>query len=118
MLIELLKSKIHQVSVTQADLYYVGSITIDADLMDAAQIVEYEKVSVVNINNGERFDTYVIKGGRGTGVIGVNGPAARRVCVGDVLVIMAYARMTPDEARSFKPCVVFPDKLTNLLPPK
>jgi aspartate 1-decarboxylase len=118
MTIEILKSKIHHATVTQANLYYVGSITIDEDLMDAAGIVEYEKVSVVNINNGERFETYVIKGGRSTGVICVNGPAARKCCTGDVVVVMAYAQMSPEEARNFKPRIVFPNKLTNILPPQ
>lgn len=118
MTIEILKSKIHQVKVTQANLYYVGSITIDQDLMDAAGIVEFEKVSVVNVNNGERIETYVIKGRRGSGVIGINGPAARKCCAGDIVIIMAYAQMTPDEARTFKPRLVFPDTLTNILPPQ
>jgi aspartate 1-decarboxylase len=118
MTIEILKSKIHQVTITQANLYYVGSITIDEDLMDAADIVEHEKVCVVNINNGERIETYVIKGERGTGVIALNGPAARKCCTGDVVVIMAYAQMPPEEARTFKPKLVFPDKLTNMLIPR
>jgi aspartate 1-decarboxylase len=118
MTIEILKSKIHQATVTQANLYYVGSITIDEDLMQAANLLEHEKVSVVNVNNGERLDTYIIKGKRGSGVIGINGPAARKCCVGDVVVIMAYAQMSPDEARDFKPNVIFPDKLTNKLLPQ
>lgn len=108
MTIEVLKSKIHRVSVTDANLNYIGSITIDEDLMDAANIIEYEKVAVVNNNNGERFETYVIKGERGSGVICTNGAAARLVQPGDILIITAYAQMTPDEARNFKPTVIHP----------
>lgn len=108
MTIEVLKSKIHRVSVTDANLNYIGSITIDGDLMDAANIIEYEKVAVVNNNNGERFETYVIKGERGSGVICTNGAAARLVQPGDILIITAYAQMTPDEARNFKPTVIHP----------
>ena len=115
MQIEILKSKIHRVTVTEANLDYVGSITIDEDLMDAANLIEFEKVSVVDINNGERFDTYVIKGGRGTGVICLNGPAARKVVVGDIVIIMSYASMDFEEAKLFKPCLVFPDVATNKL---
>lgn len=96
--------------VTQAELHYVGSITIDEDLMDAAHLIENEKVQVVNINNGERLETYVIKGERGTGTICLNGPAARKVAVGDVLIVIAYAMMTQEEAKSFKPTLVFPDQ--------
>ena len=115
MKIEILKSKIHRVTVVEADLNYIGSITIDEDLMDAANLIEFEKVSVVNINNGERFETYVIKGGRSTGMICLNGPAARKVVVGDVIVIMSYASMDFDEAKTFKPTIVFPDTETNKL---
>ena len=113
--IEILKSKIHRVTVTEADLNYVGSITIDEDLMDAVNLIEFEKVSVVDINNGERFDTYVIKGGRGTGVICLNGPAARKVVVGDIVIVMSYASMTFEKAKSFKPCIIFPDTTINKL---
>jgi len=99
MLVNLVKSKIHRVRVTQAELHYVGSITIDEDLMDAAGLMENEKVQVVNINNGERLETYVIKGARSSGVICLNGPAARKVAVGDILIVIAYAWMTTDEAQ-------------------
>jgi aspartate 1-decarboxylase len=115
MLIEVVKSKIHNVSVTEANLNYIGSITIDEDLMDAAGIIENEKVQVVNINNGERLDTYVIKGERGSGQICLNGAAARKVAVGDVLIIISYASMTPEEAKNFKPRILFPDTGTNKL---
>ena len=115
MQIEILKSKIHRVTVVEANLNYIGSITIDEDLMDAANLIEFEKVSVVNVNNGERFDTYVIKGGRGTGMICLNGPAARKVVVGDIVIIMSYASMDFEEAKTFKPCLVFPDTATNQL---
>lgn len=115
MLIEIMKSKIHRVTVTQANLNYIGSITIDRRLMEAAGIIEGERVYIVNNNNGERFDTYVIPGEPGSGVICLNGAAARKVQPGDVVIIMAYAQMTPDEARGFKPRVVFPDTLTNQL---
>ncbi|MBN1252504.1 MAG: aspartate 1-decarboxylase [Bacteroidales bacterium] len=113
--IELVKSKIHKVSVTEANLQYVGSITIDEDLMDASNIIENEKVQVVNVNNGERIETYVIKGERGSGMICLNGPAARRVAVGDIVIIIAYATMDFEEAKSFKPRFVFPDSETNML---
>jgi aspartate 1-decarboxylase len=115
MQIEILKSKIHQVTITEANLYYVGSITIDEDLMEAANLVAYEKVTVVNINNGERLDTYVIKGKRGSGVICLNGPAARRCHAGDVVVIMSYAQIDVEEAKKFQPRIIFPDKETNRL---
>ena len=108
MLIEVLKSKLHLVTVTEANLNYMGSITIDEDLMDAAGLVAGEKVQVVNNNNGERFETYVIRGERGTGCICLNGAAARKVLVGDTVIIMSYALMDPEEARTFKPKVVFP----------
>lgn len=115
MLIERLKSKLHRVSVTQADLNYVGSITIDSKLMDAANIIEGEKVCVVDNNNGNRFETYVIRGQAGSGCICVNGAAARLVAVGDVLIIISYAMMDFEEARTFQPWVVFPDTVTNQL---
>lgn len=115
MLIEVVKSKIHNVSVTEANLNYIGSITIDEDLMDAANIIENEKVQVVNINNGERLETYVIKGERGSGNICLNGAAARKVAIGDVIIIISYAAMEFNEAKSFKPNIVFPDTNTNKL---
>lgn len=115
MLIEVLKSKIHRVTVTEANLNYIGSISIDEDLMDAAGIIENEKVQVVNINNGERLDTYVIRGRRGSGIIGVNGAAARKVQVGDILLIMSYAAMEFSEAKEFHPVLIFPDTKTNKL---
>lgn len=115
MTIEVLKSKIHRVTVTEADLDYIGSITIDEDLMDAANIVRGERVYIVDNNNGERFDTYAIPGPRRSGVICLNGAAARRVHRGDIVIIMTYASMTPEEARVFTPTVLFPDTATNLL---
>lgn len=113
MMIRVLKSKIHRVKVTEADLNYVGSITIDEDLMDAAGLLEHEKVHVLDRNNGERLVTYVIRGQRGSGEICLNGPAARKIEVGDVVIIMAFANMTPEEARSFVPRIIFPDTATN-----
>jgi len=115
MYIEVCKSKIHKVTITEANLQYVGSITIDEDLMDAANIIENEKVQVVNINNGERLETYVIRGKRGSGIICMNGPAARKAAVGDVVIIISYATMDFGEAKSFKPSLVFPDQETNQL---
>jgi aspartate 1-decarboxylase len=115
MLIEVVKSKIHNVSVKETNLNYIGSVTIDEDLMDAANIIENEKVQVLNVNNGERLETYVITGKRGSGNICLNGPAARKVIVGDVIIIISYASMEFSEAKSFKPCVVFPDTNTNKL---
>ena len=115
MMIEVLKSKIHCVSVTEANLNYMGSITIDEDLMDAANMIAGEKVQIVDNNNGERFETYIIKGERGTGCICLNGAAARKVQVGDVVIIMSYALMDFEEAKSFKPTVIFPDTVTNKL---
>jgi aspartate 1-decarboxylase len=109
MQIEVFKSKIHRAKVTQAELHYVGSITLDEDLMDAANILENEKVQIVNVNNGERFETYVIKGDRGSGTVCLNGPAARKVQVGDVIIIVTYALMSYDEAKTHEPAVVFPD---------
>lgn len=114
-MIEVLKSKIHRVSVTQADLNYVGSITIDEELMEGAGIIAGEKVSIVNNNNGERFETYVIKGDKGSGCICVNGAAARKVAVGDILIIISYAHMDFEEAKTFKPKIIFPDTATNRL---
>lgn len=108
MQVEIFKSKIHRAIITEANLNYVGSITIDEDLMEAANIIENEKVQVVNINNGERLDTYVIKGKRGSGVCCLNGPAARKAAVGDIVIIIAYATMDFDEAKAFKPSIVFP----------
>jgi len=115
MLIEVLKSKIHRVTVTEANLNYIGSISIDEDLIDAAGIIENEKVQVVNINSGERLDTYVIRGRRGSGSICLNGAAARKVQVGDILLIMSYATMEFDEAKKFQPKIIFPDTKTNRL---
>jgi aspartate 1-decarboxylase len=115
MLIEVLKSKIHRVTVTEANLNYIGSIAIDEDLMDAANIIENEKVQVLNLNNGERIETYVIKGKRGSGDICLNGAAARKVIIGDILLIMSYAAMDFEEARSHKPVIIFPDTKTNKL---
>lgn len=115
MLIEVLKSKIHCARVTEANLNYMGSITIDEDLMEAAGIVAGEHVYIANNNNGARFETYVIAGARGSGCICLNGAAARMVQVGDIIIIMAYAQMTPDEARQFKPSIVFPDPENNKL---
>ena len=115
MYIEVLKSKIHRVTVTQANLDYIGSITIDEDLMDAAGIIANEKVAIVDNNNGSRFETYVIRGERGSGVVCLNGAAARLVQPGDVVIIMAYAWMDAEEARTFTPRVVFPDTATNKL---
>lgn len=108
MQIEVLKSKIHRAVITEANLNYVGSITIDEDLVDAANIIENEKVQVVNVNNGERLETYVIRGKRGSGICCLNGPAARRGMVGDVVVIISYASMDFEEAKKFKPRIVFP----------
>ena len=115
MLIEVIKSKLHRVSVTEANLNYIGSITIDEDLMDAVNLIAGEKVHVVNNNNGERFETYVIKGERGSGIICLNGAAARKVQPGDIVVIMSYALMDFEEAKTFKPRIVFPDTATNKL---
>lgn len=115
MFINVLKSKIHRVRVTQADLNYIGSITIDEDLMDAANLIEGERVQIVNINNGERFETYVIKGERQTGMICLNGPAARKVAINDIIIIIGYAMLEFEEAKSFKPSLVFPNEQTNML---
>jgi aspartate 1-decarboxylase len=115
MQIEVLKSKIHKVTVTEANLNYIGSITIDEALMEAAEIVEYEKVQVLNLNNGERIETYVIKGEKGSGVICLNGPAARKAIVGDTVIILSYALMDAEEAKNHKPKLIFPDTQTNKL---
>ena len=115
MMIEVMKSKIHCARVTEANLNYMGSITIDEDLLDAANLIAGEKVSIVNNNNGERFETYIIKGERGSGCICLNGAAARKVQVGDIVIIMSYALMDFEEAKNFKPWVVFPDSTTNKL---
>ncbi|MBD5237830.1 MAG: aspartate 1-decarboxylase [Bacteroidales bacterium] len=115
MLIEMMKSKIHRVTVTEANLNYIGSITIDSALLKAANLLPGERVFIVNNNNGERFDTYVIEGEEGSGVICLNGAAARKAQPGDIVIIMAYAQMTPEEAREFKPAVIFPDTATNRL---
>lgn len=115
MQIHVVKSKIHRVTVTGADLNYIGSITIDEDLMDAANLIEGEKVQIVNINNGERFETYTIKGNRKSGEITLNGPAARRVQKGDVIIIIAYGILCIEEAKLFKPALVFPNEQSNLL---
>ena len=115
MQIHVVKSKIHRVKVTGAELNYIGSITIDEDLMDAANIIEGEKVQIVNNNNGERLETYAIPGPRGSGEITLNGPAARKVAKGDVLILITYAIMDIEEARKFKPSLVFPNEETNLL---
>lgn len=117
MFIEVVKSKIHKVRVTESNLQYVGSITIDEDLMDAANIIENEKVQVVNINNGERLETYVIKGERGSGKICMNGPAARKAAVDDIIIIISYASIDFNEAKKFKPRVIFPDTAANQLIP-
>jgi len=110
MFIEVVKSKIHRVKITQAELHYVGSITIDEDIMLAANIIENEKVQIVNINNGERLETYVIKGEHGSGQVCLNGPAARKAQVGDIIIIISYASMSLDEAKSHKPTIIFPDQ--------
>ncbi len=115
MQVEVLKSKIHRVTITQANLSYVGSITIDEDLLDAANMIAGEKVQIVNVNNGERLETYIIKGERGSGAVCLNGPAARKCVVGDVVIVISYAQMDFEDAKSFTPWVVFPDTETNRL---
>ena len=115
MIIEVLKSKIHRVKITQAELNYVGSITIDEDLIDAANMIANEKVQIVNNNNGARFETYIIKGGRGTGTICLNGAAARMAQVGDIVIVMSFAYMEMDEARKYEPILVFPDADNKLI---
>ena len=116
MTIEVLRAKLHRVCITEADLNYIGSITIDEDLIDAVGFVEGEKVQVLNVNNGERLETYVIKGERGSRVICMNGPAAHKVHVGHVVIIVSYAHMSLEEARTFRPSIIFPDERTNTLP--
>ena len=113
--VEVVKSKIHRVKITQADLNYIGSITIDEDLMEASNIIEGEKVQIVNINNGERIETYAIKGVRNSGQICMNGPAARKVQPGDIVIIITYAQMPLEEAKIFKPTLIFPNEETNTL---
>lgn len=115
MQIEVLKSKIHRVSVTEANLDYVGSVTIDEELLEAANLIAGEKVQIVDINNGERLETYIIKGERGSGCVCLNGAAARKVAVGDLIIIISYALMDFEEAKSFKPSIIFPDSRTNRL---
>ncbi len=110
MFIDILKSKIHRATITEADLNYIGSITIDEDMMDAVDLIENERVHIYDISNGERFDTYVIKGERGSGIIGINGAAARKVAPGDLAIIVSYASMDAEEARTFKPKIIFPDE--------
>jgi aspartate 1-decarboxylase len=115
MQVQVVKSKIHRVTVTEADLNYIGSITLDPDLMEAANMIEGEKVQIVNINNGERLETYIIRGERGSKNVCLNGPAARRVAVGDIIIIISYGIMDFEEAKSFKPTLIFPDTATNSL---
>ncbi|MEK6828927.1 MAG: aspartate 1-decarboxylase, partial [Nanoarchaeota archaeon] len=115
MMIQVLKSKIHRARVTEANINYVGSITIDEDLMEASNLIEGEKVQVVDINNGERLETYVVKGERNSGIVCLNGAAARKVAVGDLVIIMGYGMMDFEVAKTFKPCICFPDESTNML---
>jgi len=117
MTIDVLRAKLHRITITEANVDYIGSITLDQDLVDASGLVEGEKVQVLNVNNGNRLETYVILGKRGTGEVCLNGPAALRASVGDVVIVIAYARMTLEEARVFRPTVVFPDERTNKLKP-
>ena len=112
--IQILKSKIHRAKITQAELHYVGSITIDEDLLEAANMIENEKVQVVNVNNGARLETYIIKGPRGSGMICMNGPAARRVQLGDIVIIISYASMEWEEAKTFQPTIIFPNEQNRL----
>ena len=114
MQIEILKSKIHRATITDADLHYIGSLTIDEDLMEAANLIENEKVYIYNISNGERLETYVIKGLRGSGIIGLNGAAARKGAVGDLIIIASYASMDMEQAKDFRPAIIFPDKNNKL----
>ena len=114
--IEVLKSKIHRIVITEASLNYVGSLTLDEDLMEAAGMIENEKVQIVNINNGERLETYLIKGKRGTGICFLNGPAARKGAVGDIIIVISYASMPFEEAKKFQPTIVFPDEKNRLGP--
>lgn len=112
--IEVIKSKIHRIKITQAELHYVGSITIDEDLLDAANMIENEKVQVLNLNNGERLETYIIKGQRGSGIVCMNGPAARKMQVGDVVIVISYASMPFEDAKTWKPSLVFPTENNTL----
>ena len=114
MQIEILKSKVHRAVITEANLNYVGSLTLDEDLMDAANMIENEKIQVVNVNNGERIETYLIKGKRGSGVVCLNGPAARRGAEGDIVIIISYASMDFEEAKTFKPSIIFPKEANRL----
>jgi len=114
MQIEVLKSKIHRATIIEANLHYVGSLTLDEDLMDAANFIEHEKIQVVNVNNGERLETYLIKGKRGSGIVCLNGPAARKGAVGDIVVILSYATMDFEKAKSFQPWIVFPKQGNSL----
>jgi aspartate 1-decarboxylase len=113
--IEIMKSKLHRVAITEANLHYVGSLTVDEDLMDAANMIQYEKVAVVNVNTGTRLETYLIKGKRGSGVVCLNGPSARLGAVGDIVIVISFARMDFEEAKTFKPWVVFPGKDNKLV---
>jgi aspartate 1-decarboxylase len=115
MMIQIVKSKIHRVKITQAELNYVGSVTIDEALMEAANLIPNERVQIVNINNGERLETYVIKGERGSGIICLNGPAARKAAIGDIVIIVSYATMDFEEAKTFQPSVIFPDSNNRLI---
>ncbi|MEO8733305.1 MAG: aspartate 1-decarboxylase [Flavobacteriales bacterium] len=117
MTIEVLRAKLHRITITEANVDYIGSITLDQDLVEASGLVEGEKVQVLNVNNGNRLETYVILGGRGTGEVCLNGPAALRASVGDVVIVVAYAQMSLEEARNFRPTVVFPDERSNKLKP-
>ena len=114
MQIQILKSKIHRAVITEANLNYVGSLTLDEDLMDAANVIENEKIQVVNVNNGERLETYIIKGARGSGIVCLNGPAARKGAEGDVVIVISYALMDFEEAKKFSPAIIFPDVLNKL----
>ncbi len=115
MMLEILKSKIHRATITESNLHYIGSVGIDEDLMDAANLVEFEKVQVLNINNGERLETYVIRGLRGSGMISLNGAAARKAVAGDLVIIAAFAQMTPEEAKNHTPAIVFPDQFNKIV---
>jgi aspartate 1-decarboxylase len=117
MTIEVLRTKIHRVTITEANVDYIGSITLDRDLVDASGLVEGEKVQVLNVNNGNRLETYVILGGRGTGEVCLNGPAALRASVGDIVIVVSFARMSLEETRTFRPTIIFPDERTNKLRP-
>lgn len=115
MLVNMMRAKLHRLTITEANLNYIGSITLDPDLIEAAGLLEGERVQIVNVNNGERLETYIITGERGSGEVCLNGPAARRVQVGDVIIVIAYGMMELEEARSFKPTVLFPEEGTNRL---